>query len=54
MHPIDIRRWHAHNRIQKSVMVLKHIVLRSMHSQETAVVLIVPVSRILIVSRSRP
>ena len=29
MNPINIHRWHVHNRIQKSVMVSKHIVLRS-------------------------
>lgn len=33
MNLIDFHRWHAHNRIQKSVMVSKHIVLRSFRSQ---------------------
>jgi hypothetical protein len=33
MNPIDIHLWHAHNRIQKSVVVSKHIVLRSLRSQ---------------------
>jgi hypothetical protein len=35
MDPINIHRWHAHNRIQKSVMVSKHIVLRSLHHKES-------------------
>jgi hypothetical protein len=33
MNPISFHRRYAHNRIQKSVMVLKHFVLRSLLSQ---------------------
>lgn len=54
MNPINIHRWHAHNRIQKSVMVPKHIVLRSLRSQGKSFVLIVLASRILIASHVQP